>query len=88
MKHPHLLERERSERFRKRCNRYWYRWMGLYTLALLSIVALIYAIHHEAHGALLSMLSGLFVAGIAITAWLAKQRARDDTERDSDAAGE
>lgn len=87
MKHPELAKREREEQFRKRCNHYWYRWMGLYTLALLAVVALIYAGHHESYAALASVLSGLFVAGIAITAWLARQRARDEMAQHADSAG-
>lgn len=78
MKHPQMLERERREACRQRCNRYWYRWMGLYTLALGAIVALVCAAQREAYAAMVSMVAGLFVAGIVITGWLAKQRALDD----------
>lgn len=86
MKHPELAKREREEQFRKRCNRYWYRWMGLYTLALFAVVALIYAGHHESYAALGTMLSGMFVVGIGITAWLARQRARDEMAQHADSA--
>lgn len=85
MKHPQMLERERRERFQKRCNRYWYRWMGLYTLALFAVVTLAYAVHHEAHGAIVSILAGMFVAGTFITAWLARQRVVDEMENDTGA---
>lgn len=86
MKHPQMLKRERNEAFQKRCNRYWYRWMSLYTLALVANVALIYAAQHEAYAAMVSILAGLVVAGIAITGWLAKQRALDDMNRGADSA--
>lgn len=86
MKHPQMRERERKEAFQRRCNRYWYRWMSLYTLALAANVALIYAAQQEAYAAMVSMLAGLIVAGIAITGWLAKQRALDDMNRQADAA--
>ncbi|MFN2289351.1 MAG: hypothetical protein ABR578_13555 [Chromatocurvus sp.] len=86
MKPPQMLERERKEAFQKRSNRYWYRWMGLYTLALVANVALIYAAQQEAYAAMVSMLAGLMVAGIAITGWLAKQRALDDMNSEADPA--
>lgn len=85
MKHPEMVRREREEQLRKLSNRYWYRWMGLYSLALIAVVALIYAAHHEAHGATVSMVSGMFGAGIGITAWLARQRAIDELKIDSSA---
>lgn len=83
MKHPELQKREWEVTFIKRRDRYWYRWMGLYTLALSAVLALVYAGQSDSVGAMVSVVASLFVVGLALTGWFARQRALDDIERAS-----
>lgn len=85
MKHPDLLARERNETFRKIRDRYWYRWVGIFTLALSALVALVYAVQSGSYAVVITLVSSAFVVGIAIAGRLARQRALDDMRKDPDA---
>ena len=78
MKHPEMIKKEWEANFNKARDRYWFRWMGLYTLGLLAVIVLIYAVQSNSVGAMVSIVASVFVVGVAITGWLARQRALDD----------
>lgn len=81
MKHPEMMKREWEASFSKARDRYWFRWMGLYTLGLTAVIVLIYAIRSNSVGAMVSIVASMFVVGVAITGWLARQRALDEVGR-------
>ena len=85
MKHPELQKRQWEATFSKTRDRYWYRWMGLYTLALLAVLVLIYAGQSNSAGAMVSVVASLFVVGLALTGWFARQRALEEMESATDA---
>ncbi|TCO78367.1 hypothetical protein [Chromatocurvus halotolerans] len=80
MKHPELQKREWETTFNRRRDRYWYRWMGLYTLALFAVLVLVYAAQSNSAGAMVSVIASLFVIGVVLTGWFARQRALEEME--------
>lgn len=83
MKHPEMVNKERKTTFNNTRDRYWYRWMGLYTSGLMAVLLLIYAVHSGSMAVVVTVVASLFVVGLAMTAWLAQQRALDETKRDA-----
>lgn len=79
MRHPELERRERAAAFRALRNRYWWRWMGAFCLGLAAVLALIYAAGGvDRPAVLLVVVCALFTVAIALFAWLADRRARQD----------